>query len=76
MSVLPQFLPPDTSALGMGALLAAGHAGLSVLWFTLLIVGAVVVRRWLQRPRVDRAIEGTTGLVLIGLGLRPARPSR
>jgi threonine/homoserine/homoserine lactone efflux protein len=76
VAALPQFLPPGTSALGMGLLLAGVHAALSLVWFTLLITGAGAMRRWLQRPRVSRTVEGTTGIVLIGFGLRLALPSR
>ncbi|MGY1633049.1 LysE family translocator [Geodermatophilus sp. SYSU D01186] len=76
VAALPQFLPPGSSALGMGLLLAAVHAALSLVWFTLLITGARAMRRWLQRPRVSRSVEGATGIALIGFGLRLALPSR
>src|SRR3712207_8802099 len=70
VAALPQFLPPDAPALGMGLLLACVHAALSVAWFTLLILGAEAMRRWLQRPRVSRTVEGVTGIALIGFGIR------
>ena len=74
LSVLPQFLPPGTPALGMGVLLALVHAALSLVWFTVLVLGAVAARRWLQRPGVSRTVEGVTGVALLGLGLRLALP--
>ena len=74
LSVLPQFLPPGTPALGMGLLLALIHAALSLVWFTVLVLGAVAARRWLQRPGVSRTVEGVTGVALLGLGLRLALP--
>jgi threonine/homoserine/homoserine lactone efflux protein len=74
LSVLPQFLPPDTSALGMGVLLALVHAALSLVWFAVLVLGAAAARRWLQRPGVHRTVEGVTGVTLLGLGLRLALP--
>jgi threonine/homoserine/homoserine lactone efflux protein len=76
VSALPQFLPPGISPLGAGLLLACVHAALSLAWFTVLILGAVAMRRWLQRPRVGRSVEGATGIALIGFGLRLALPSR
>jgi len=76
VAALPQFLPPDAPALGMGLLLACVHAALSLAWFTLLVLGAGAMRRWLQRPRVSRTVEGATGIALIGFGLRLALPSR
>ena len=74
VSVLPQFLPPGTPALGMGLLLALVHAALSLVWFAVLVLGAVAARRWLQRPGVSRTVEGVTGVALLGLGLRLALP--
>jgi len=74
VSVLPQFLPPGTPALGMGVLLALVHAALSLVWFAVLVLGAVAARRWLQRPGVSRTVEGVTGVALLGLGLRLALP--
>ncbi|WP_369137478.1 LysE family translocator [Modestobacter versicolor] len=76
VAALPQFIPPGTSALGMGLLLACVHAALSLAWFTVLVLGANAARRWLQRPRVSRTVEGTTGIALIGFGARLALSSR
>ncbi len=74
VAVLPQFIPAGTSALGMGVLLALVHAALSLVWFTVLVLGAVAARRWLQRPAVSRTVEGVTGVALLGYGLRLAVP--
>lgn len=74
VAVLPQFLPAGTSVLGMGVLLALVHAALSLVWFTVLVLGAVAARRWLQRPAVSRTVEGVTGVALLGYGLRLALP--
>jgi threonine/homoserine/homoserine lactone efflux protein len=74
VSVLPQFLPPGTSPLAMGVLLALVHAVLSLVWFAGLVLGAVAARRWLQRPGVGRTVEGVTGVALLGFGLRLALP--
>jgi len=74
VSVLPQFLPPEASGLGMGVLLALVHAALSLVWFAVLVLGAVAARRWLQRPGVGRTVEGVTGVALLGFGLRLALP--
>lgn len=76
VSALPQFLPAGSSPLGVGLLLAAVHALLSLVWFATLILGARAMRRWLQRPRVSRTVEGTTGMVLIGFGCRLALSGR
>lgn len=70
IAVLPQFLPESMSAIAMGALLAAAHVALSLLWFTVLILAASRMRGFLTRPSAQRALDGGTGLVLVGFGLR------
>lgn len=70
IAVLPQFLPENVSPVLMGALLAAAHVALSLLWFTVLILAASRMRGVLTRPSAQRALDGGTGLVLVGFGLR------
>lgn len=70
VAVLPQFLPPGVSPLAMGALLAVTHDVLGMLWFTALILGARRARRLLASRRATRAVDGVTGTVLVGFGLR------
>jgi threonine/homoserine/homoserine lactone efflux protein len=72
VALLPQFLPAGADPLAMGLLLAAVHAVLSTAWFVLLIALAATARRWLRRPRTIRAVDGVTGAVLVGFGLRLA----
>lgn len=70
VAVLPQFLPDGVPAAAMGALLAATHVLLSLLWFGLLVLAARRMRRVLSRPRAQRALDAGTGVVLLGFGLR------
>jgi threonine/homoserine/homoserine lactone efflux protein len=69
VAVLPQFLPPETSHLLMGILLALVHDAEGMLWFTILILGARRVRRWLDRRAAQRAVDGVTGAALVGFGV-------
>jgi threonine/homoserine/homoserine lactone efflux protein len=70
VAVLPQFLPPGVPPLAMGALLAVTHDVLGMLWFTALILGARRARRVLASRRATRSVDGVTGAVLVGFGLR------
>jgi threonine/homoserine/homoserine lactone efflux protein len=70
VAVLPQFLPEDVPAVARGALLATTHVLLSSVWFALLVLAAGRMRALLARPRVQRGLDGGTGLVLVGSGLR------
>lgn len=70
VAVLPQFIPDGVPPLAMGLLLALVHDLLGMAWFTLLILTAHRARAVLQRRSTRRAVEGTTGAVLIGFGVR------
>lgn len=70
IAVLPQFLPEDASAAATGALLAAAHVVLSLAWFSVLILAADRMRRFLTRPGAQRSLDAGTGAVLVGFGLR------
>lgn len=78
IATIPQFLPTGVSPLGMGALLASVHAGLTLAWFAILIVASGAARRWLASPRALRVVDRVTGVVLIGFGVRllAASPAR
>jgi threonine/homoserine/homoserine lactone efflux protein len=75
-SLLPQFVPPGQESfaalLGLGAVFA-------VMTFTWLALYATVVAKagdFLRRPSIRRVIEGVTGMLLIGLGIRIATEHR
>ena len=71
-SLLPQFGDSFSSLLGFGLLFCC----LTLAW---LVAYSVVVARagnLLRRPRVRRALEGLTGVVLVSLGLRLAAERR
>jgi threonine/homoserine/homoserine lactone efflux protein len=75
-SLLPQFVPPGAATFSAFLLLGAVFA---VMTFTWLVLYATVVARagdLLRRPSWRRAVEGITGTVLVGLGLRLAAEPR
>lgn len=69
VAVLPQFIPLGSNELLMGVLLAGVHGLETAAWFTLIIFGAHGVRRFLERDAARRAIDGVTGLALVGFGV-------
>jgi threonine/homoserine/homoserine lactone efflux protein len=69
VAALPQFIPPDTAHLPVGLLLALVHDIEAMVWFTAIILGAGAARRWLASRRAQRAVDGTTGAVLVGFGI-------
>lgn len=76
VALLPQFLPAGSDPLLSGLLLAAVHAAITVVWFALLIGAAALFSRWLRRPGTVRAIDGVTGVTLVGFGMRLALSAR
>ncbi|WP_326588881.1 LysE family translocator [Streptomyces sp. NBC_01294] len=70
--LLPALAPPDLGpALGM-ALLVLVHVLLTVVWLGSYVYVLSRARRFFARPRVRRALDRTTGVVLIGFGVRVA----
>jgi threonine/homoserine/homoserine lactone efflux protein len=76
VALLPQFLPAGSDPLGVGLLLAAVHAVLTVGWFAVLIGLASAFSRWLRRPGTVRVIDGLTGTALVGFGVKLAASAR
>ena len=77
VTLLPQFMVADVPVGPYIFALAGIHVGLSVLWFLLLIAASRQLQRWLERPRVQAAMDRITAgvFVLFGLKLVVAEPS-
>ena len=72
ISLLPQFVPEGASAGLFTLALATIHILEGAIWFFVLIVATLPLSRWLVRPPIRRAIDRSTGVILIGLGVRLA----
>ncbi|MFI7300415.1 LysE family translocator [Streptomyces sp. NPDC050121] len=72
MAMLPQFIPSGAPHLLMGVVLATVHDLEGLVWFSALIFGTQLVRRWLNRGSVQRVIDAITGSVLVGFGIKLA----
>jgi threonine/homoserine/homoserine lactone efflux protein len=72
IAVLPQFIPSGAPHLLIGLLLAMIHNAEGFVWFSVLILGVHGGRSWLMTTRVQRVLNATTGLVLIGFASRLA----
>jgi threonine/homoserine/homoserine lactone efflux protein len=73
VTFLPLFIPTSgVNVTGFGLLLASIHVVQGILWFAALIAATRSLSRFLQRPRVVKALDRGTGVVLVGFGLRLA----
>jgi RhtB (resistance to homoserine/threonine) family protein len=75
-SLLPQFVAARTPTLLPFLLLGTIFVVMTLIWLCGYALVAVKASATLQRPRVARALERFTGIVLIGLGFRLATESR
>jgi threonine/homoserine/homoserine lactone efflux protein len=71
LAVLPQFLTPG-AGLGWLLLLAWTLSVLGLGYLLALVTGLHTARRLLMRRKVRRALDATTGAVLLGFGARLA----
>jgi threonine/homoserine/homoserine lactone efflux protein len=71
-TLLPQFISPGQSVLARSLLLAATHAGLSLVWLASYAELVGRAQAFMHRPVVRRVLDRVTGLVLVALGVRLA----
>ncbi|MGH9842494.1 MAG: LysE family translocator [Blastocatellia bacterium] len=76
LAFLPQFIRPTDPVLAKSLLLAGIHFVMGLVWLTAVTLLLGRMRTTLTRPRVRQALEGVTGIVFIGFGLRLAAEKR
>src|SRR5262249_12510020 len=75
-SPLPQFAPGDQAAFPALLLLGLLFCGMTLGWLTGYAFAVARAGAVMDRPGIRRAVEGLTGAVLIGLGVRLASEHR
>ncbi len=70
LSLLPQFIDRGQASFERLLLLGLIFCAITVSWLTLYAVVVARVGDFLRRDRVRRALEATTGVALVGLGLK------
>lgn len=74
--LLPQFVSSRESVLGPFLLLGGLFVLMTAVWLCSYALLAVRVSSVLTRPRVKATLDGLTGVVLVGLGVRIALEQR
>lgn len=72
LAFLPQFIDPGDPVFQKSLLLAAIHAGLGILWLSILSIFLGKIRNFLLHPKIRKILESITGIVLIAFGIRLA----
>lgn len=76
LAFLPQFIAPGDPVLARSLLLGGLHVGIGVVWLSLLSFGLGRIRPLVESRRWRARLEGASGVVLIGLGVRLAAERR
>jgi threonine/homoserine/homoserine lactone efflux protein len=71
-SLLPQFAPADEASFAGLAILGLIFSLMTLLWLAGYAFAIARIGSLLRRPAIRRTLDGITGSVLIGLGLRLA----
>ncbi|GGL49222.1 LysE family translocator [Sporolactobacillus putidus] len=72
LTFLPQFISPDNRSALPFIILGLTHVLLNFILFSVYVVLIDLIRVWIQKPAVRRAIQGMTGFILIGFGIKLA----
>lgn len=75
-SLLPQFVAARAPTLMPFLLLGSIFVAMTLIWLCAYALVAVKASETLRRPRIAKALECFTGIVLIGFGVRLATESR
>jgi threonine/homoserine/homoserine lactone efflux protein len=76
LSFLPQFIDAQRAVLPQAVSLSAIHIVVGLIWLSVYARVVQRARQALTRPVIRQWLEGVTGAVLIGLGLRVALERR
>ena len=76
LSLLPQFVTRSHAVFVSLLLLGLIFCSMTLAWLTLYALVVARIGDFVRRDRVRRGLEATTGLVLIGLGLKLATDRR
>ena len=75
VAFLPGFVPHGYDVGLVTILLGAIFIAETALYFAVLLTASKSVTRWLRNPRIQRRIDRSTGVVLVGFGARLALES-
>ncbi len=70
MTFLPQFIGPGDRFFARFIVLAATHVSMSLAWLSVYAVALGALAERMSRPLVRRTLEGVTGILLVGFGVR------
>ena len=76
LALLPQFIGPADPVFLKSLMLAGIHFVMGIIWLSAISLFLGKMRSFLASPRVQQWLEASSGVVLIGLGIRLAMEKR
>lgn len=76
LTFLPQFLEPGGNTFLQFLIMGLIYAALTLIWFFMYVYLIHSVNIWMKKPSVQRAIQGISGVVLLGFGIKLALERR
>jgi len=70
LAFLPQFIGADDPVFQKSVLLASIHAVEGIIWLSFISLFLNRIKAIIRRPKVRKIIEGISGTVLIGFGIK------
>lgn len=70
ITIMPQFLNLDGNVKQQLIVLALILTALAVVWFLFLVTLIDYAKKWLNNPKFQKVFQKSTGLVLIGFGVK------
>lgn len=72
LTFLPQFVDPKNHSFLPFVWMGLTYLALTAIWFIFYIFLLNAIRSFMMKPQTQMVIEGTTGLVLVGFGIKLA----
>lgn len=72
LTFLPQFIDPKADTLLPFLIMGITYTVLTAIWFVFYIFLLHQIRTFMNKPQTQKAMEGVTGAVLIGFGVKLA----
>jgi threonine/homoserine/homoserine lactone efflux protein len=70
LAFLPQFIGADDPVFEKSVLLASIHAVEGIIWLSFVSLFLHRIKEIIRRPKARKIIEGISGTVLIGFGIK------
>lgn len=76
LTFLPQFVDTHSNTFMQFLLMGVTYIVITIVWLLLYVLLIDTISVWMKKPSVQNAIQGVSGLVLVGFGIKLALEKR